>query len=174
MTNLFLPILILLLGILFLFRGKRSTDAFLRGAKNGLSAAVSLFPTLLLFLTAVSLFRASGAAELITVWLSPLCQVLHIPSELLPLLFTRPISGSASTAVLSDLFSQYGADSRVGFAASILAGSSETMLYVLALYCTGKGERSRRMRHVFPAAFLTTLFVTALSLAAANWFYQSV
>ena len=64
--NLFLPLLILLLGILFLRRPGRAAGAFLSGAERGFSSAVKLFPTLLLFVTAVALFRASGAVELLS------------------------------------------------------------------------------------------------------------
>lgn len=167
--NWFLPLLILVCGILFLFRAKNSTEAFLRGARQGLKSVFALFPTLLLFVTATELFRASGAADMLSDMFAPVCRLLHIPTELDVLLLTRPVSGSASTAVLSDLFETYGPDSYIGLCASVLAGSSETMLYVLSVYAAG--DRMKKMPRVFCAAFLTALFVTAASLAVSSWLF---
>ena len=169
MTVWFLPILLSVFGILFLTAGKRCTRAFLRGAGEGLSACAGLFPTLLLFVCAVSLFRASGAISLMTAGLSDICRVLHIPTDLLPLLLTRPVSGSASTAVLSDLLSAYGPDTPVGMAASVLCGASETVLYVLSVYTGGISLSSTR--HLPLAAALTTIFVTFLSLTVSRMLF---
>ncbi len=169
MTVWFLPILLLGFGILFLASGKRCTAAFLRGAGEGLRTCANLFPTLLLFVCAVSLFRASGAIPLMTAGLSQLCRVLRIPTELLPLLLTRPVSGSASTAVLSDLLTAYGPDAPLGMAASVLCGASETVLYVLSVY-TG-GMPLSATRHLLPAAILTCLFVTVLSLVVSRMLF---
>ncbi|MBQ7298887.1 MAG: spore maturation protein [Clostridia bacterium] len=158
----FLPLLLCGLGMLFLRHGKRCTAAFLRGAEEGLGTAVRLFPTLLLFVCAVSLFRASGAVALLTEALAGICRCLRIPTELLPLMLTRPISGSASTAVLSDLFSVYGPDSAIGLTASVLCGAAETVFYVLTVYTDGTSLSDTG--HLIPAAMLTCLFVTVLSV----------
>ena len=160
--NLFLPLLLLLFGILFLCAGKRCYAAFLRGAGEGLAACASLFPTLLLFVCAVSMLRASGAIDLLCASLSSVCGRLGIPTALLPLLLTRPVSGSASSAVLSEVLVSYGPDSPLGMCASVLCGASETVFYVLSVY-TGKTPLAGT-RHLLPAALLTFLFVTALSL----------
>lgn len=166
MTVWFLPLLLTVFGILFLTAGKRCTAAFLRGAGEGLASCAKLFPTLLLFVCAVSLFRASGAVSLMTAGLSGICRVLRVPTELLPLFLTRPVSGSASTAVLSDLLCTYGPDTPIGMAASVLCGASETVLYVLSVY-TGEMPLSST-RHLLPSALLTCLFVTVLSLIVSR------
>lgn len=165
----FLPLLLLFFGILFLSSGKRCTAAFLRGAAAGLQGCAALFPTLLLFVCAVSLFRASGAIALMTAGLAGLCEVLHIPTELLPLMLTRPVSGSASTAVLSDIFSSCDPDSPIGLTASVLCGASETVFYVLSIYTDG--TPLSETRHLLPAALLTALFITALSLAVSRFLF---
>lgn len=157
---------LLCLGLLFLFAGKRCAAAFLRGAEAGLRACASLFPTLLLFVCAVSLFRASGAVALMTDSLSGICGALRIPSELLPLLLTRPVSGSASTAVLSDVLAACGPDTPIGMAASVLCGASETVLYVLSVYTAGVPLSGTK--HLLPAACLSCMFVTVLSLTVSR------
>lgn len=164
--TLFLPLLLLMFGFLFLFAGKRCTAAFLRGAGDGLAACARLFPTLLLFVCAVSLFRASGAVSLMTDWLSGICETLRFPTELLPLMLTRPVSGSASTAVLSDVLAACGPDSPAGMTASVLCGASETVLYVLSVYTTGTPPGGTR--HLLPAACLTCIFVTVLSVTVSR------
>jgi spore maturation protein B len=160
-----LPLLFFVLGSVFLFGGEEYYKVFLHGAKEGGAAAVKLFPTMLLLVTAVTLFSASGAVKILSYALSGVCQMLHIPTELLPLLLTRPLSGSASMATLSELFDLYGADTYVGIAASVLAGASETLFYVMAVFCGGK-----RTRHILPAALLTMCFVTFLSLILTRIF----
>ncbi len=169
MTVWILPLLLLVFGVLFLTSGKRCTNAFLRGAGEGLRTCANLFPTLLLFVCAVSLFRASGAVSLLEAGLSQFCRILRIPGELLPLLLTRPVSGSASTAVLSDILTAYGPDAPLGMAASVLCGASETVLYVLSIYTGGIPLSSTR--HLLPAAFLTCLFVTVLSLVVSRMLF---
>ena len=164
-----LPLLFLFVGGCFCRGGSRVTDAFFRGVREGLQTVLSLFPTLLLLLCGITLMRESGLLTWICELLSPLCTFLHIPSSLLPLILIRPLSGSASTAVLTDVFRTEGVDSFIGYAAAVLAGSSETLLYVISVYCTPVGVR--RTRHVLPAALLTSVFVTVLSLIAAKVFY---
>ena len=95
--------------------------------------------------------------------------VLLVFVILLPLLMTRPISGGASTAVLSDILTEYGPDAPIGMAASVLCGASETVLYVLSVY-TGDMPLSST-RHLLPAAILTCVFVTVLSLTLSRFLF---
>ena len=166
MSTLILPVLAAVIGALFLFRGARCQEAFLRGVRTGLNTALTLFPTLLLFVCAVSMFRAASVPDVLSRLLCGVCDALHIPDTLLPLLLVRPISGSASTAVLSDLFSAFGADSALGLYASVVCGSSETVLYVLSVLTAGTPLSGTR--HLLPGALLTTLFVVFLSLCVCR------
>lgn len=167
--NLFLPFLLLCFGLMFLIGGKRCTEAFGHGAKKGLCSAVQTFPTLLLFVISVSVFRASGGPALLTDVLGGVLSAFHIPPALVPLLLIRPVSGSASTAVLSDILSAEGPDSPVGMTASVLCGASETVLYVLSVYTAGIPFSGTR--YLLPAAICTYLFVTALSLGVSAVLY---
>lgn len=127
---------ILLLGVI---KKVNIMDAFTEGAKEGITAVFGVAPTLLLMVTALNMFRGSGAVEGLTAWLSPVCHAVGIPPELVPLAILRPISGSGSIAQLSDYLSVYGADSAVGRMASVLAASSETTFYTYALYSGAAG-----------------------------------
>ncbi len=166
-TQMLLPALIALVGGMFLLGGDRALKAFAAGAAEGLRSAVSLFPTLLLFVCAAALFRSSGAMEILCGFLTPLCETLHLDAALVPLLLIRPLSGSASTAMLSELFASYGPDSPIGLCASVLCGASETMLYVIAVYCGGRSLRYRRQ--IFVCAALTAVFLSVMSVLVGRW-----
>lgn len=86
-------------------------DVFLDGANEGIHTVIKIFPTLVALFLAISALRNSGVLELIGNILSPILDFLKIPSEILPLILVRPISGSASTAVCLDIMQNYGVDS---------------------------------------------------------------
>lgn len=79
--------------------------------KSGIKTVIQIFPTLVGLFLAISALRNSGILDLIQKILSPILSLLKIPSELLPLMIIRPISGSASTAVALDIMKHSGVDS---------------------------------------------------------------
>jgi len=93
-------------------------------------------------MVAVGVFRASGALDLLVFAVRPAADFLRIPTEALPMVFLRPISGSASLAMLSDIFKMYGPDSFVGRLASTFMGSTETIFYTLAVYFGAVGIKT--------------------------------
>ncbi len=109
-------------------------SCFVEGAKEGLSSAVSILPTLCALCLAVGMIRSSGVLEVLADAVTPVCHALHFLPEVLPLALMRPISGSGALALLEDLFAQYGADSLIGKTASVLMGSTETTFYTIAVY----------------------------------------
>ena len=159
-------ILILLLLIYAAFRRVNIFQAFCEGAAQALPLMKTILPTLAVFSAAMALFRYSGAFDLLSSFLSPSLNVLGVDPALVPLLVVRPFSGSAALAALSEIFTQYGPDSRVGLTASVLLGSSETVFYTLALYFGSVGIK--KTRFVVPAALLSlfTSVVTGLLLSS--------
>lgn len=144
-------------------------ESFVAGAKNGLRCAVGLLPTLVALVVAVSMLGASGFTDFACRALEPAVSRLGIPSGILPLLLTRPVSGSASTAVFSSLIEKFGADSFEVFCASVIMGSSDTMLYVITVYFSSVGLRSTR--YAFPCATAVMIFVILLSCAMSGLFF---
>ena len=112
-------------------------DAFIEGAKGAVRLAAEIFPYLAAVLIAVSLFKQSGLSLLLAKAVSPLFTFLGIPPELTELIVVRPMSGSGSIGLLSEVYRLYGADSYAARAASVIVGSSETVFYVAALYGGG-------------------------------------
>ena len=115
------------------------------------------------------MFAASGALKLLCGFGSYLLRPLGVPASMLPVIFMRPISGSAATAMINELFAEQGPDSFAGRAASVLMGSSDTIIYTLSMYFGAVGIR--RTRHALPAAFLTLIFCTLFSVWITGVFF---
>lgn len=112
---------------------------------------------------------ASGFAEFAAKALSGVLGAVGIPSEIVPLLITRPISGSASTAAYTGLLDTYGPDSMAVLIASVIMGSSDTVIYVISVYFSSVGIR--KTRHAMPAAILTMIFCIFFSSFICRFFF---
>ncbi len=161
-SALIIPAVLLLVGLLFTSRRRDYFKAFTEGALDGMKSAAGLLPVMLLLMVALSMFSASGAVGMLTEWLTPVGKITGIPAELLPLLITRPVSGSASFATYADLITKYGADSFAGLCASVIMGSSDTILYVCAVYFAG-AKGVKHTRHALPVSFVIMLLCIFLS-----------
>lgn len=132
--NYIVPILLIAVLGYALFKRVNVYDGFVRGAKKSFSLSVSIFPYLAAMFIMVNALRASGLDERIIGFISPPFELLGVPRELVHLLLLRPFSGSGSLAILSDVYKQYGVDTYIGRAASVIMGSSETVFYVASVY----------------------------------------
>lgn len=130
-------------------------DAFLCGAKDGIGACIKILPALCGLLCAISMFKASSALDFFIAILKPIIKAARFPEEILPLALLRPISGSGSLAILSDILKSYGPDSFIGKSASVIMGSTETTFYAATIYFGSVGIK--KMRHTLPCAILADL-----------------
>ena len=127
-------------------------DSFLEGAKDGIQIIYNIFPTLLGLFLSINILRESGVIDALTNFINPILIIFKFPSEILPLALLRPISGSASMAVATDIITSYGADSKIGLITSTIMGSTETTLYTIALYTSSL--KIKKTRFVLYAALL--------------------
>ena len=146
------PIMIVSIVAFGLFKRDNVYDSFVQGAKLGLESTVQISAPLVGLMVAISMFRASGALEILSKLLSPLTSLLEMPSEVLPLALLRPVSGSGSIAIVNDIFKNYGPDSIPGKIASVMMGSTETTFYTVALYYGA--AKVKNIRHTLHAALL--------------------
>jgi len=146
------PLLLLAIPVLAVARRVRVYDAFVDGAREGFNVAVRIIPYLVAMLVAIGMFRASGAMELLARLLAPITGTVGMPAEALPPALLRPLSGSGTLALVSELMKTHGPDSFVGRLASTIYGSTETTFYVLAVYFGAAGIR--RTRHAVVAGLL--------------------
>ena len=132
MSNYIIPIIILLIISYGVYKKRDIYEDFLSGAKEGLLLVYSIVPALVAMTFAINLFLKSNAVYIILNIISPILK--SIPLEVIPMALLRPISGTATLAILSNIFQIYGPDSFIGRLASTIQGCTDTTIYVLALY----------------------------------------
>lgn len=137
----FIPVMIAFILIYGTLKKVPAYESFVEGGKEGIKMAVSIIPFLVGMMVAISVFRASGALDLMVDWLRPGLNMMGIPAEIVPLALIRPISGTAALGITSDLIGVYGPDSFIGTLAATLQGSTDTTFYVLTVYFGAVGIR---------------------------------
>jgi spore maturation protein B len=163
-----LPVMIVFFPVYGLIKRVAVYDEFVIGAKEGFTTAVRIIPYLVAILFAVNMFKASGAMDALTDVLRPALRVLNIPPEVLPMAIVRPLTGSGSFALLSDLTKQYGTTSRISTIAATIYGSAETTFYVLAVYFGA--VNIRKTRHALPAGLIADGAAVILAVWAIRIF----
>jgi len=161
------PIIMLLIIVYGLLEKNKVYDTFVDGAKEGIEVVFNIFPTLIGIFVAVGALRSSGILDLIINVISPLTNIFKIPSEIMPLALVRPISGSASTAVATDLMTKFGVDSKIGLITSTIMGSTETTFYTIAIYTSCVGIK--KIRFVLAAALIADLVGMLFSVIIWNF-----
>lgn len=160
-SNYIVPIFVLFI-ILYGFKKKVNIyDSFLVGAKDGLITTFRIAPAVIAMVFATNLFLNSHFLEFIFSYFTPLLETFNIPISVLPMAMVRPISGTASLAIMSNIFELYGPDSFVGRLASNLQGCTDTTIYVLALYFGS--IKVTKTKHALSAG----LFADAVGIIAA-------
>lgn len=142
MSNAAIPVIITVIILYGLKEKKKVFDIFLDGGKEGLEIVIKMFPTLIGIFLAVGALRSSGIIDLIVSVITPITNLLEIPSQIMPLALLRPISGSASMAVAVDIMQNYGVDTLTGLITSTIMGSTETTLYTVSVYTRGKNYKN--------------------------------
>ena len=154
-SQLVVPILIILL-LLYAWRKKvNAFSSFVNGAKGAVDLCIDILPFLVAIFVAVELFRVSGLAVWLSKILAPAFGILGIPIELCELVLLRPFSGSASTALIEEIFRTYGPDSYIARAGSVIMGSSETVFYVATVYFSQ--TKTKRLLYAIPVALFACL-----------------
>lgn len=166
-SNLAMPFIILLIVAYGLIEKKKVFDVFLDGAKEGLSIVLSIFPTLVGLFVAIGALRSSGIIDLIVNFLSPVLEIIKFPSEIMPLALLRPISGSSSIVIATDIMKNYGVDSNLGMIASTIMGSTETTLYTIAVYTSC--VKIKKTRFVLVASLIADFVGILVSVAVCRF-----
>ena len=162
MFNYLIPIIVIIILIYGLYKKVDIFDTFLLGVKEGLKSSINLFPTIFAMIIAINLLTRSGFILDITKILTPLFNKISFPAELLSLAILRPISGSASLSMLSEILSIYGPDSFIGRLASVMQGSTDTTIYIISLYFASIGVK--KIRYSLVVGLLSDLISIILSV----------
>jgi len=150
-----IPLIIFTFVLFGILKKVKIYEAFVEGAKEGFNIAVRIIPFLVAMLVAIGIFRAGGAMDFLTLILSPITNLIGFPAEALPMALMRPLSGSGSLGIMSEILTVHGPDSFIGILVSTIMGSTETTFYVLALYF-GSVNISK-MRHAVAAGVLADI-----------------
>lgn len=168
-SKMIVPLVLALTGMGMFFSKKDLFSEFTLGAGEGMKTAVGLLPTLIALISAIAMFNSSGAAEALAEFLAPIGSKVGIPSEIIPLILVRPLSGGASTALIADIFEKYGADSFASRCASVIAGSSDTILYIISVYFGAVGVK--KIRSTALIAFITASFCVFFAVFLCRVFF---
>ena len=150
-----------LLIIIYSFKYVDVYDSFILGVKGSFSILKSLFPTMLAMILGVNIFINSGLLDFIISLFRKVFIFINVPEKIIPLALIRPISGSASLAILNNIYSIYGPDSLVGIIGSIMQGSTDTTFYIITLYFGSVGIKKIRY------ALIAGLFADLIGIVAS-------
>lgn len=150
-----IPLLLFAIPVLAFSKKIKVYETFVDGAKEGFEVAVKIIPYLVAILVAIGMFRASGAMDLFIRLISPLTDLIGMPAEALPAALMRPLSGSGSLGIATELMVQHGPDSFIGRLVSTFFGSTETTFYVIAVYFGAVGVK--KTRHAIPGGLIGDL-----------------
>ena len=158
-----IPFLLSFFPIYAATRGVKVYEEFVEGAKEGFNVILRIIPFLVAMLVAIGMFKGAGGIDLLTRLLTPVLGPLHFPPDLLPLALMRPLSGSATLALLADIVHRLGPENIVSLMAATIYGSTETTFYVAAVYFGSVGVK--QTRHAIPAGLLADLVGVIASVA---------
>ena len=155
LSNLAIPFVVLLVLLYGLNDNVKIFDTFLDGCKDGIKMTFNILPTLIGLFVAISSLRNSGV-------LDPILNFLNFPSEIMPLAILRPISGSGSIAIATNIMKTFGVDSLIGKIASTIMGSTETTLYTIAIYTSY--IKVKKTRFILIAALFADIIGISVSI----------
>lgn len=166
-SDLIIPLLIFYIVGMGLLMKRNVYGDFIRGAKDGLKSIVSILPTLTGLMVSVGVLRSSGALDKLGEILGRVMEPVGFPPELVPLGVVRLFSNSAATGLLLDLYKEYGTDSVIGIAASLMASSTETVFYTMSVYFLA--AKVTKTRYTLAGALTATVAGIAASMLLALW-----
>ena len=150
-----IPILIILLIAYSVIKRKNAYSSFVYGAKTSFDLVLTSFPYIVAIFIAIELFSVSGLSTIMGKLLAPLFNILGIPTELSELILLKPFSGCGSLAVLENIFLTYGVDSYLARTGCAIAGSSEAIFYITAVYFSG--TKVKKFSYGIPVAIISNL-----------------
>ena len=161
-----MPFLVVIIIIYAFIKKVDIYDCFIKGAKEGVELAFNIFPYLLAMIFGINILIKSNIVNDFLFLLSPLFNFLKIPIEIIPMAVMRPVSGTATLALMNDIFTKYGVDSFLGRLASTIQGSTDTTIYILTLYFGIIGVK--KIRYALWVGLIADLVGIIASIIAVN------
>ena len=168
MASYIIPIFIIIVLLFSLFKNINAYESFVAGGRQAVDLCINTFPYLVAIFVVVELLAISGLSSLIAKATAPVFNLFGIPSELTEFLVLRPFSGSGSMAMLSNIFSIYGADSYIAKCACVIMSCSETTFYVVAVYFST--TKIKKLKYTIPVCLLSAFIGSVLACAFCRIF----
>jgi len=175
-SGIFSNLIYLGIPVLFILGGIRKRinvfDAFIDGAKEGFEVSIKIIPYLVGLLVAVSLFRTSGALTYLGdgfKWFFGHFNMDTRFTDVLPIAFVRPLSGSGARALMLDNLKTFGPDSFIGHMSSVLYGTADTTFYIVALYFGV--VNIKKTRYTVPAMLIADFFGITTAILISYLFF---
>lgn len=169
MINYFIPSIVIIIIIYGIYKQVDIFDTFLIGVKEGMKTSINIFPTIFAMVIAINVLVNSGIITNMSNLLINVFNKINFPVEVLPLAILRPISGSGSLAILSDILSRYGPDSFIGRVASVMQGSTDTTIYIISMYFTSIGIK--KIKYSLIVGLIADLISIILSVIIVNIYF---
>lgn len=160
------PIIIFIIVFIGILRNQKVFSQFCSGAKEGLKTVLSIAPTLIGLVTAVSMFKASGALDMLMSFIRPITEFLSIPTEIMPIVLLRPVSGSGTLSMLDITLKEFGPDSFIGRVACVLCASTDTTFYAAAVYFGSIGIKN--IRHTLSCSIIADIVSAIMSVLTVS------
>lgn len=164
-----LPILILIILTCGITKKIPVYEEFIEGAKDGFKVSITIIPYLVALIVAISMFRASGALEYLANLIAPILNFFSVPADIVPIMFTRSLSGSATLGLFSELAMSHGAESYITKLAAVMVGSSETTFYVLSVYFGSVGIK--KFKYALLTGIIADITGIVLAIWVSHWFF---
>jgi spore maturation protein B len=168
-SQLIIPVFILLVLVYGLAKKVRVYDCFVSGAKDGITVVLKIFPYLLAIFIAVKSFQASGVFDFAKELFRGLFIAFHVPIEVIAIAVIKPLSGSASLGVFSDIVKTTGPESLASMISAVVMGSAETTFYVLAVYLGAVGIK--RTRYLVPVCVIADIAGIVIAVSIVKLFF---
>ncbi len=169
MTSFIIPIIVLSIICYGFVKKIDLYESFLNGVKEGMNMIIKIFPTIFTMMLATQVLLNSHFIDKITIIITPFLNKVNFPKELFTLSILRPISGTSSLVVMNNLLHEYGPDSFLGRAASIIQGSTDTTIYILGLYFSSIGIK--KTKYALPVGLLADLSAIIFSILFVKIFF---
>jgi len=166
---LIIPLFILFTVLYGTFKKVRVYDSFVAGAKEGPAIILNIFPYLVTIFVAIKGFQASGAFDYVRSAFYSVFAFLDVPIEAVSMAIIKPLSGSASTALFTDIVKTSGVDSMATQMSAVIMGSAETTFYVLAVYLGAVSIK--KTRYLVPVCLVADFIGIVVAVAVAKWFF---
>jgi spore maturation protein B len=165
-SNAIIPGIIFLIVLYGFIKKVDVYEEFISGAAEGMKIVAELVPTLLGLFLAVRILNESGALDIITIILKPAAYIFHTPDCIIPVVITKLFSSGSATALMLNIFANYGPDSLEGITASIILSSTESLFYTVSVFLMAAGVK--KSGYIIPCALISILAAVVASIWLAR------